>query len=31
MENKHIVAKREREGGMNWETGIDLYTLLYIK
>ena len=31
MENKHIVAKRESEGGVNWEAGIDVYTLLYIK
>ena len=31
VENKHIVAKRESEGGMNWEAGIDVYTLLYIK
>ena len=21
----------KREGGINWETGVDIYTLLYIK
>ena len=23
-------TKREREGGMNWEIGIDIYTLLIL-
>ena len=26
-----MVTKGESGGGMNWETGIDIYTLLYIK
>ena len=25
------IPKEERVGGMNWETEIDIYTLLYIK
>ena len=31
MENKLMVTKREREEGINWEFGINRYTLLYIK
>ena len=27
-ENKHMDTKQEREGGMNWEIGIDIHTLL---
>ena len=30
VENKLMVTKGER-WGMNWETGIDIYTLLDIK
>ena len=30
VENKLMVTKGEK-GGINWETGIDIYTLLYIK
>ena len=30
VKNKLMVTKGEG-GGMNWETGIDIYTLLYIK
>ena len=28
VENKHMDAKEGRGGGMNWETGIDIYTLI---
>ena len=31
VENKLTVTKGEGEEGINWETGIDIYTLLYIK
>ena len=31
VENKLMVTKRGKRGGMNWEIGIDIYTLLYIK
>ena len=32
IENKLMVTKGERgEGERNWEIGIDIYTLLYIK
>ena len=31
VENKLMVTKGERGGGINWEIGIDTYTLLYIK
>ena len=31
VENKLMVTEGERPGGINWETGIDIYTLLYIK
>ena len=31
MENKLTVTKGERGGGMNWEFGINRYTLLYMK
>ena len=27
IENKFMVTKRQRESGMNWENGIDIYTL----
>ena len=32
-ENKRMVTKRESEGGrgINWESGINRYTLLHIK
>ena len=30
VENKHS-CQRIRWGGINWEIGIDIYTLLYIK
>ena len=26
-----MVTKGERRGGINWEIGIDIYTLLYIR
>ena len=29
-ENNCTDTKRERGGGMNWETGIDMYTLLIL-
>ena len=31
VEKKLTVTKGGRGGGMNWEIGIDIYTLLYIK
>ena len=32
VENKLTVTKGEKKGGgINWEMGIDIYTLLYIK
>ena len=31
IENKCTDTKRGRRCGMNWETGIDIYTLLCIK
>ena len=31
VENNLMGNRGEREGGINWETGIDTYTLLYIK
>ena len=32
LENKLMVTKGERRGqGINWEFGINIYTLLYIK
>ena len=31
VENKVWTPREEGEGGVNWETGIDIYTLLYIK
>ena len=31
VENKLMVTKGERGGGINWEIGIDTYTLLYTK
>ena len=31
VENKLLVTKEERGGGINWEIGIDIYTLLYKK
>ena len=31
-ENKHMDTKREREGGgMNWEIGIERYTLMILR
>ena len=31
IENKCMDSKVEGVGGMDWETGIDMYTLMYIK
>ena len=31
VENKPTVTRRKGEGGKNWETGIDISTLLYTK
>ena len=31
VENKLMVTKEERGRGINWEIGIDIYTLLCIK
>ena len=31
IEIKHMDTNGEREEGMNWEIGTDIYTLLYIK
>ena len=33
VENKPMDTKEEEEGGMRWEIGVDIYTLLilYIK
>ena len=31
LENKYMDTKRGRKGGMNWESGIDIYTLICIK
>ena len=31
VENNLMVTSRETRGGINWEIGIDVYTLLYIK
>ena len=31
LENNLIATKRERADQMNWEIGIDIYTLLCIK
>ena len=31
IENKHMDTKGGKGGGMNWEIGIDIYTLLCIK
>ena len=30
IENK-VMVTRAKGGGINWEMGIDIYTLLYIK
>ena len=30
IENKHMDTKGERGVGMNWEIGIDIYTLLIL-
>ena len=30
MENKHVDAKGLGGGGMNWEVGIDIYTLVIL-
>ena len=31
VENKLMATSGEKVGGINWEIGIDIYTLLYIK
>ena len=31
VENKPMVTMGEKGDGINWEIGIDIYTLLYIK
>ena len=31
LRKQFMVPKRGMRGGMNWETGIDIYILLYIK
>ena len=33
VENKPMDTKKEEEGGINWEIGVDIYTLLilYVK
>ena len=31
IENRLLDAVRQREGGMNWETGTEIYSLLYVK
>ena len=31
VKNKLIVTMGEREGGIHWEIGIDLFTLLHTK
>ena len=31
LENEFMVTRREGGGGINWEIGIDIYTLLYVK
>ena len=31
VENKLMVTKGIREGGINWEIGTDIYTLLCVK
>ena len=31
VENKLMVTRGWGGGGINWEIGIDIYTLLYIK
>ena len=31
VKNKLIVTMGERKGGIHWEIGIDLFTLLYTK
>ena len=31
VENKFIVIRGKRGRGINWEFGIDIYTLLYMK
>ena len=31
VENKLVVTKGERGGGINWEIGTDIYTVLYTK
>ena len=28
---QQVVTKGERQGGINWKIGTDIYTLLYIK
>ena len=31
MEKTNMVTRGERGGGINWEIGIDIYTLQYIE
>ena len=31
IENQHMSIKMEKEGGTNWEIGINMYTLLCIE
>ena len=31
IEKKLMDTKGDKGGGMNWEIGIDIYTLLYMK
>ena len=31
IEDKHMDTKEGKWGGMNWEIGVDIYTLLSIK
>ena len=31
VENKLMITKGQSGGKLNWETGIDIYTLLYTK
>ena len=31
VENKLMVTKGKRRGGINWEIGMDIYTQLYVE
>ena len=31
IENKLMITKGRRRGGINWETGVAKYTLIYVK